>query len=331
MKRINSTFSVAPMMDWTDRHCRYLHRLISKNVLLYTEMVTAPALIHGDADRLLEFNQSEHPIALQIGGSHPNQLAQATRLGCEAGYDEININIGCPSDRVQFGRFGACLMKEPELVSECVTAMKEASTGAEITVKCRIGVDDQEPKRILPDFIDKVSQNGVSSFTIHARKAWLSGLSPKQNRDVPPLDYELVHEIKKERPELEIILNGGLQTFDQAVHEINKGLDGAMIGRTAYHNPMEILANADSLFETNTNKKTVNKIIDEMLPYIQNHLDTGGRLNQITRHMLGLFSGQSGAKIWKRTLSDEAHKKDAGVEVVQNALRNVLEKQNNLE
>ena len=330
MKRINRTFSVAPMMDWTDRHCRYLHRLISKNVLLYTEMVTAPALIHGDADRLLEFNQSEHPIALQIGGSHPNQLAQATRLGCEAGYDEININIGCPSDRVQFGRFGACLMKEPELVSECVTAMKEASTGAEITVKCRIGVDDQEPKRILPDFIDKVSQNGVSSFTIHARKAWLSGLSPKQNRDVPPLDYELVHKIKKERPELEIILNGGLQTFDQAVHEINKGLDGAMIGRTAYHNPMEILANADSLFETNTNKKSVNKIIDEMLPYIQNHLDTGGRLNQITRHMLGLFSGQSGAKIWKRTLSDEAHKKDAGVEVVQNALRNVLEKQNNL-
>jgi tRNA-dihydrouridine synthase A len=331
VKRINRTFSVAPMMDWTDRHCRYLHRLISKNVLLYTEMVTAPALIHGDADRLLEFNQSEHPIALQIGGSHPNQLAQATRLGCEAGYDEININIGCPSDRVQFGRFGACLMKEPELVSECVTAMKEASTGAEITVKCRIGVDDQEPKRILPDFIDKVSQNGVSSFTIHARKAWLSGLSPKQNRDVPPLDYELVHEIKKERPELEIILNGGLQTFDQAVHEINKGLDGAMIGRTAYHNPMEILANADSLFETNTNKKSVNKIIDEMLPYIQNHLDSGGRLNQITRHMLGLFSGQSGAKIWKRTLSDEAHKKDAGVEVVQNALRNVLEKQNNLE
>ena len=331
MKRINRTFSVAPMMDWTDRHCRYLHRLISKNVLLYTEMVTAPALIHGDADRLLEFNQSEHPIALQIGGSHPNQLAQATRLGCEAGYDEININIGCPSDRVQFGRFGACLMKEPELVSECVTAMKEASTGAEITVKCRIGVDDQEPKRILPDFIDKVSQNGVSSFTIHARKAWLSGLSPKQNRDVPPLDYELVHEIKKERPELEIILNGGLQTFNQAVHEINKGLDGAMIGRTAYHNPMEILANADSLFETNTNKKSVNKIIDEMLPYIQNHLDTGGRLNQITRHMLGLFSGQSGAKIWKRTLSDEAHKKDAGVEVVQNALRNVLEKQNNSE
>ena len=207
MKKIDRTFSVAPMMDWTDRHCRYLHRLISKNVLLYTEMVTAPALIHGDADRLLEFNQAEHSIALQIGGSDPYQLAQATRLGCDAGYDEININIGCPSDRVQSGRFGACLMKEPELVSECVSAMLEASTGAEITVKCRIGVDEQEPKKILPDFIDKISQRGINSFAIHARKAWLSGLSPKQNRDVPPLDYDLVHTIKKDRPELEVILN----------------------------------------------------------------------------------------------------------------------------
>lgn len=328
MTQVNRIFSVAPMMDWTDRHCRYLHRLISKNVLLYTEMVTASALIHGDVDRLLEFNQSEHPIALQIGGSDPSQLAKATRLGCDAGYDEININVGCPSDRVQSGRFGACLMKEPQLVAECVSAMIEASTGAEITVKCRIGVDDQNPKQVLPDFIDKVAQNGVNSFTIHARKAWLSGLSPKQNRDVPPLDYNLVHEIKKERPDLEIILNGGLQTFSQAVEEIKKGLDGAMIGRFAYHNPMEILANADSLFDNNTNKKSVHKIISEMLPYIQNHLDSGGRLNQITRHMLGLFSGQSGAKVWKRTLSDEAHKKNAGIEVVHNALRNVSEKQN---
>jgi len=328
VKQIDRTFSVAPMMDWTDRHCRYLHRLISKNVLLYTEMVTAPALIHGDADRLLEFNQAEHSIALQIGGSDPYQLAQATRLGCDAGYDEININIGCPSDRVQSGRFGACLMKEPELVSECVSAMLEASTGAEITVKCRIGVDEQEPKEILPDFIDKVSQSGVNSFAIHARKAWLSGLSPKQNRDVPPLDYNLVHKIKKDRPEIEVILNGGLQTFNQAVAEINKGLDGVMIGRFAYHNPMEILGNADSLFDANTKKKSVTEIINEMLPYIQNHLDSGGRLNQITRHMLGLFSGQSGAKVWKRTLSDEAYKKGAGIEVIQNALKNVLEKQN---
>ncbi|MDA9242826.1 tRNA dihydrouridine(20/20a) synthase DusA [Amylibacter sp.] len=328
MKRINRTFSVAPMMDWTDKHCRYLHRLISKNVLLYTEMVTAPALIHGDSDRLLEFNKIEHPVALQLGGSDPDQLSKATKLGCDAGYDEININIGCPSDRVQSGRFGACLMREPELVSDCVSAMIEASTGAEITVKCRIGVDNQDPNQVLPDFIDKVSQAGVNSFTIHARKAWLNGLSPKQNRDIPPLNYDLVHRMKKDWPGLEIVLNGGLQSFDQAVGEIDKGLDGAMIGRFAYHNPMEILSNADSLFASNLANKSVQEIINEMLPYIQNHLDSGGRLNQITRHMLGLFAGKAGAKIWKRTLSDEAHKKDADVDVVKNALRNALEKQN---
>tara|TARA_B110000971_G_scaffold111500_1_gene114224 strand:+ start:1328 stop:2293 length:966 start_codon:yes stop_codon:yes gene_type:complete len=312
------------MMDWTDRHCRYLHRLISKDVLLYTEMVTAPALIHGDADRLLEFNDLEHPIALQLGGSNPNQLAQATRMGCDAGYDEININIGCPSDRVQSGRFGACLMKEPDLVAECVRAMTDASTGAEITVKCRIGVDDQEPHEILPKFIEKVSNSGVNSFTIHARKAWLSGLSPKQNRDIPPLDYELVHNIKKSRPDLEIILNGGLQTFSDAVKQINRGLDGVMIGRVAYHNPMEILAYADTLFGHDTPSKTPSNIVREMLPYIQSHLDLGGRINQITRHMLGLFAGQIGARIWKRTLSEEAHIKGAGIDVIERALTATL-------
>ena len=311
-------------MDWTDRHCRYLHRLISKDVLLYTEMVTAPALIHGDADRLLEFNDLEHPIALQLGGSNPNQLAQATRMGCDAGYDEININIGCPSDRVQSGRFGACLMKEPDLVAECVRAMTDASTGAEITVKCRIGVDDQEPHEILPKFIEKVSNSGVNSFTIHARKAWLSGLSPKQNRDIPPLDYELVHNIKKSRPDLEIILNGGLQTFSDAVKQINRGLDGVMIGRVAYHNPMEILAYADTLFGHDTPSKTPSNIVREMLPYIQSHLDLGGRINQITRHMLGLFAGQIGARIWKRTLSEEAHIKGAGIDVIERALTATL-------
>ena len=311
-------------MDWTDRHCRYLHRLISKDVLLYTEMVTAPALIHGDADRLLEFNDLEHPIALQLGGSNPNQLALATRMGCDAGYDEININIGCPSDRVQSGRFGACLMKEPDLVAECVRAMTDASTGAEITVKCRIGVDDQEPHEILPKFIEKVSNSGVNSFTIHARKAWLSGLSPKQNRDIPPLDYELVHNIKKSRPDLEIILNGGLQTFSDAVKQINRGLDGVMIGRVAYHNPMEILAYADTLFGHDTPSKTPSNIVREMLPYIQSHLDLGGRINQITRHMLGLFAGQIGARIWKRTLSEEAHIKGAGIDVIERALTATL-------
>ena len=327
MNLINRTLSVAPMMDWTDRHCRFLHRTISKEVLLYTEMVTAPALIHGDADRLLEFNDLEHPIALQLGGSSPSQLSQATRMGCDAGYDEININIGCPSDRVQSGRFGACLMKEPDLVAECVSAMIDASTGAEITVKCRIGVDDQEPHEMLPGFIEKVSSCGITSFTVHARKAWLSGLSPKQNRNIPPLDYELVHKIKKDRPDLEIILNGGLQTFSDAVKQINRGLDGVMIGRVAYHNPMEILAQADTLFGSETQPKTVSSIIHEMLPYIQNHLDTGGRLNQITRHMLGLFAGQIGARIWKRTLSEEAHIKGAGIEVIQHSLNNTLELQ----
>lgn len=315
------------MMDWTDRHCRYLHRLISTQALLYTEMVTAPALVHGDADRLLEFNDAEHPVALQIGGSDPDQLAQATRLGCDAGYDEVNINIGCPSDRVQSGRFGACLMQEPDLVADCVSAMTEASTGAEITVKCRIGVDEQDPHVVLPAFIETVAARGITSFAIHARKAWLDGLSPKQNRDVPPLDYDLVHQIKRDRPDLEIVINGGLQSFDAAKAQIDAGLDGAMIGRVAYHNPMEILAHADALFGVDTPVKTAPDVIREMIPYIQSHLDRGGRVNQITRHMLGLFAGQTGARIWKRTLSEQAHIKGAGTEVIINALDATLEVQ----
>jgi tRNA-dihydrouridine synthase A len=315
------------MMDWTDRHCRYLHRLISTQTLLYTEMVTAPALIHGDADRLLAFNVSEHPVALQIGGSDPDQLAAATRLGCDAGYDEVNINIGCPSDRVQSGRFGACLMQEPELVADCVSAMMDASLGAEITVKCRIAVDEQDPYVVLPDFIEKVSARGIRSFAIHARKAWLDGLSPKQNRDVPPLDYDLVHQIKRDRPDLEIVINGGLQTFDAAREQINAGLDGAMIGRVAYHNPMEILAHADALFGVDTPVQTAPDVIRAMYPYIQAHLDAGGRVNQITRHMLGLFAGKVGARIWKRSLSDSTHIKGAGVEVVEQALNATLELQ----
>jgi tRNA-dihydrouridine synthase A len=324
---INRKLSVAPMMDWTDRHCRYLHRLISSQTLLYTEMVTAPALIHGDADRLLEFNQAEHPIALQIGGSDPEQLAQATRMGCDAGYDEVNINIGCPSDRVQSGRFGACLMQEPALVADCVSAMMDATTGAQITVKCRIGVDEQDPYEVLPDFIETVSARGITSFAIHARKAWLDGLSPKQNRDVPPLDYDLVHQIKRDRPDLEIVINGGLQDFAAAKSQIDAGLDGAMIGRVAYHNPMEILAHADVLFDVDTQVKTAPEVIRGMYPYIQAHLDAGGRVNQITRHMLGMFAGQVGARIWKRTLSDNAHLKGAGVEVVEDALNATLELQ----
>jgi tRNA-dihydrouridine synthase A len=327
LKKIARTLSVAPMMDWTDRHCRYLHRLISSQTLLYTEMVTAPALIHGDADRLLAFDVAEHPVALQIGGSDPDQLAMATRMGCDVGYDEININIGCPSDRVQSGRFGACLMQEPDLVADCVSAMIDASTGAEITVKCRIGVDEQDPHVVLPHFIETVSTRGIKSFAIHARKAWLDGLSPKQNRDVPPLDYDLVHQIKRDRPDLEIVINGGLQTFDAARAQIGAGLNGAMIGRVAYHNPMEILAHADALFGVETPVKTAPDVIRAMYPYIQAHLDGGGRVNQITRHMLGMFAGKVGARIWKRTLSDTAHIKGAGVEVVEQALNATLELQ----
>lgn len=314
-------------MDWTDRHCRYLHRLISSQTLLYTEMVTAPALIHGDADRLLAYDMAEHPIALQIGGSEPDQLAAATQLGCDAGYDEVNINIGCPSDRVQSGRFGACLMEEPDLVADCVSAMMDASTGAEITVKCRIGVDEQDPHVVLPAFIETVSARGIKSFAIHARKAWLEGLSPKQNRDVPPLDYDLVHQIKRDRPDLEIVINGGLQDFASAKAQIDQGLDGAMIGRVAYHNPMEVLAHADALFGVDRPVQTAPDVIRNMYPYIQAHLDSGGRVNQITRHMLGLFAGQVGARIWKRTLSEEAHIKGAGVEVVEKALAATLDLQ----
>ena len=317
--------SVAPMMDWTDRHCRYLHRLLSRHTLLYTEMVTAPAVIHGDVDRLLGFDPAEHPVALQLGGSDPDQLAQATRVGCDFGYGEVNLNVGCPSDRVQSGRFGACLMQEPALVADCVQAMLEASTGAKITVKCRIGVDDQIPADILPEFLETVSARGVSSFTIHARMAWLDGLSPKENRDIPPLDYELVHRMKAEFPNLEIILNGGIADLDTALEHISRGLDGAMIGRAAYHTPTDILCTADRRVFGQGTDSTAEDAVAQMLPYIENHLSKGGRLNQITRHMLGLFAGRAGARQWRRTLSEQAHKTGAGPEVVELALSHLTE------
>ncbi len=323
----NRRLSVAPMMDWTDRHCRYFHRVLSRHTLLYTEMVTAPALVFGDADRLLEFNAAEHPVALQLGGSDPDQLAQATRMGCDAGYDEININIGCPSDRVQSGRFGACLMEEPDLVADCVSAMIEASTGPEITVKCRIGVDDQDPEKVLPEFIEKVAARGVKSFAIHARKAWLQGLSPKENRDIPPLDYDLVHRIKADRPELEIVLNGGLRTLDAALDHLNRGLDGAMIGRVAYHDPMTILGQADRRIFGAEAGISASEAVHAMLPYVEAQMTQGARLNQITRHMLGLFTGQPGARKWKRVLSENAHKPDAGPELLERALAEVLDVQ----
>lgn len=326
MTQSSKILSVAPMMDWTDRHCRYFHRLMSAHILLYTEMLTAPAVINGDRDRLLGFDAVEHPIALQLGGSDPAQMAQATRIGCDYGYGEVNINIGCPSDRVQSGSFGACLMQEPELVADCVSAMMDASTGAEITVKCRIGVDDQEPHDVLPDFITRVKARGVKTFAIHARKAWLKGLSPKENRDVPPLDYELVHQIKADNPELNIHINGGITSLDQAIEHLDRGLNGAMIGRTAYHDPGIILPNADSRIYGENDQRTIEQAVLDMLPYIENHLSNGGRLNQITRHMLGAFTGRAGARLWRRILSESSHKEGAGPELVETALNAIKQK-----
>lgn len=312
--------SVAPMMDWTDRHCRYFHRLMSSHALLYTEMVTAPAVIHGERERLLGFNAPEHPVAVQLGGSDPVQLAEATRIAGDYGYDEVNLNVGCPSNRVQSGSFGAILMEQPGLVADCVAAMIAASP-VEVTVKCRIGVDEQVPEQVLPDFLRVVSEAGVMRFTIHARKAWLQGLSPKENRDIPPLDYPLVHRMKADFPHLHLSINGGITTLDEAEAHLAAGMDGVMIGRAAYHTPADMLLEADQrIFGARTLPKTAHQVAEEMLPYIEAHLAAGGRLNQITRHMLGLFAGRPGARHWKRILSERAHRDGAGPEVVRAAL-----------
>lgn len=315
----HARLSVAPMMDWTDRHCRYLHRLMSSNALLYTEMITSPALVRGGARHLLAFDPSEHPVAVQLGGSDPTELAAATRICCDEGYDEVNLNVGCPSDRVQSGSFGAVLMQQPDLVADCVAAMIDASN-VEVTVKCRIGVDEQDPQQTLPAFIETVRAAGVTRFTIHARKAWLQGLSPKQNRDVPPLDYDLVLQIKRDFPDLHISVNGGITTLAQAREFLDAGLDGVMIGRAAYHTPDQVLLQADAEIFGETGSKTTEQIITEMHPYIERHLAQGGRLNQITRHMLGLFHGRPGARGWRRTLSELSHVEGAGTEVLDAAL-----------
>ena len=313
------------MMDWTDRHCRYLHRQLSRHVLLYTEMVTAPAILFGDRDRLLGMDAAEHPVALQLGGSNPAELAQATRIALDYDYDEVNLNCGCPSDRVQSGRFGACLMHEPELVADCLSAMKEAAgERAKITVKCRIGVDDQQPEDVLPNFIRTIAALGIRSFAIHARKAWLKGLSPKENRDIPPLDYALVHRMKAEFPELEIVINGGIASLDAALEHIGAGMDGAMIGRAAYHTPADILATADRRVFGVGPDTSAEEAVAAMLPYIEARLTEGARLNQITRHMLGLFSGRPGARRWRQVLSQESHRPGAGPDVVERALRAVV-------
>ncbi|WP_435248379.1 tRNA dihydrouridine(20/20a) synthase DusA [Vibrio sp. nBUS_14] len=313
--------SVAPMLDWTDRHCRYFHRLLSQQTLLYTEMITTGAILHGKGD-FLEYNEQEHPLALQLGGSNPVDLAACAKLAGERGYDEINLNVGCPSDRVQNGRFGACLMAEPELVADCVSAMKEV-TDIPITVKTRIGIDDQDSYEFLTQFVSTVSEKGgCEQFTIHARKAWLSGLSPKENREIPPLDYDRAYQIKKDFSDLVIAVNGGITTLEQTKEHLQH-LDGVMIGREAYHSPF-ILAEVDQqIFGLDTPIKKRSQVVEEMYPYIERELSKGASLGHISRHMLGLFQSMPGARQWRRYISENAHKKGAGIEVVQTALAKI--------
>ncbi|UPR55453.1 tRNA dihydrouridine(20/20a) synthase DusA [Vibrio sp. ED004] len=313
--------SVAPMLDWTDRHCRYFHRLLSQQTLLYTEMVTTGAILHGKGD-FLEYNEQEHPLALQLGGSNPVDLAACAKLAGERGYDEVNLNVGCPSDRVQNGRFGACLMAEPELVADCVSAMKEV-TDIPITVKMRIGIDDQDSYEFLTKFVSTVSEKGgCEQFTIHARKAWLSGLSPKENREIPPLDYDRAYQIKKDFSDLVIAVNGGITTLEQTKEHLQH-LDGVMIGREAYHSPF-ILAEVDQqIFGLDTPIKKRSQVVEEMYPYIERELSNGASLGHISRHMLGLFQSMPGARQWRRYISENAHKKGAGIEVMQTALAKI--------
>ncbi|MEZ8628231.1 tRNA dihydrouridine(20/20a) synthase DusA [Vibrio splendidus] len=313
--------SVAPMLDWTDRHCRYFHRLLSQQTLLYTEMITTGAILHGKGD-FLEYNEQEHPLALQLGGSNPFDLAACAKLAGERGYDEINLNVGCPSDRVQNGRFGACLMAEPELVADCVSAMKEV-TDIPITVKTRIGIDDQDSYEFLTKFVSTVSEKGgCEQFTIHARKAWLSGLSPKENREIPPLDYDRAYQIKKDFSDLVIAVNGGVTTLEQTKEHLQH-LDGVMIGREAYHSPF-ILAEVDQqIFGLDTPIKKRSQVVEEMYPYIERELSNGASLGHISRHMLGLFQSMPGARQWRRYISENAHKKGAGIEVMQTALAKI--------
>ncbi len=309
------------MMDWSDRHCRFFHRVLTKRALLYTEMVTAEAVLHGKREMLLGFSVQEHPIALQLGGSNATKLAAAAVVGEQFGYDEINFNVGCPSDRVQEGRFGACLMAEPRLVADCVAEMR-ARVHIPVTVKCRIGIDDQDSESDLQNFVETVAAAGCGTFIVHARKAWLKGLSPKENREVPPLDYARVQRLKETRPDLTIVLNGGLDTLASAL-EHGAGLDGVMLGRAAYQTPW-LLARVDEIFYGAVpDDRTRTDIVEAMYPYVEAHLAHGGRLNNIVRHMLGLFHGEPGARTFRRILSEEAVKSGAGIDVLRRALQAV--------
>jgi len=340
MKQLDRRFSVAPLMDWTDRHCRAFHRALTRRALLYTEMITLDAVIHGDRARLLGFDPIEHPVALQLGGSDPKKMAEAARIGAAFGYDEINLNIGCPSDRVQAGRFGACLMREPELVAELWSVAQEAAPDIPVTIKSRIGVDEQDPREALFALVDASARAGCRTFIVHARKAWLEGLSPKENREVPPLDYDLVRALKAERPGLEIILNGGLKDLDHAEKErgssdpqqaegtkarlkMRAPLDGVMLGRAAYQNPAVLLEVDARVFGAAPPSASRAAAVETHLPYIARKLAEGAPLHAMTRHMLGLFNAQPGARAWRRILSEHGVRAGAGVDVVRDALAEV--------
>lgn len=313
-----SRVSVAPMMDWTDRHCRFFHRLLTRHALLYTEMVTAEAVIHGDRQRLLGFDPVEHPVALQLGGSDPERLATAARIGADFGYDEINLNVGCPSDRVQEGRFGACLMAEPDLVARCVAAMRDACD-VPVTVKCRIGINDQDSEADLEKFVLTVASAGCTRFIVHARKAWLQGLSPKENRDVPPLDYDRVYRLKATHPELTIIINGGIRSLDEAEAHLGR-VDGVMLGRAAYQTPY-LLADVDRrFFGAGEPQITRREVIEKLVPYIERHLARGGKLNNVTRHLLGLYHAEPGGRLFRRHLSGADARDGDGLEPLMRAL-----------
>jgi len=316
-KNQGKVFSVAPMMDWTDRHCRAFHRALSRRARVYTEMLTAEAVLHGDTARLLGFDPAEHPVALQLGGSDPVRLAAAARIGADLGYDEINLNVGCPSDRVQSGRFGACLMKEPLLVADCMAAMG-AAVAVPVTVKCRIGVDDQDPEESLFTLVDACAAAGVRTFVVHARKAWLTGLSPKENRDIPPLDYDLVARLKRERPALTVVLNGGIETLDEAERQLAR-VDGVMLGRAAYHTP-GLLGDVDARLFGEGEPIQAHTAVEAFRPYIARATASGTPFYAIARHMLGLFSGRRGARTWRRILTVEGVRSGAGLEVLDRAL-----------
>jgi tRNA-dihydrouridine synthase A len=318
MQTIDRRFSIAPMMDWTDRHCRVFHRLMTRHARLYTEMLTTGAILHGDRKRLLGFDASEHPVALQLGGSDPRELVIAAKIGEAFGYDEINLNVGCPSDRVKDGRFGACLMAEPALVAACVAAMKRA-VGIPVTVKCRIGIDDQDPETALDELARRVIAAGADALIVHARKAWLNGLSPKENRDIPPLDYDRVYRLKAALPDIPVIINGGIGSLAEVKQHLTH-VDGVMLGRAAYQEPWRLLTVDPELFGEAASHATMKDVLAAMMPYIEDQLARGTRLHSMTRHFVGAFHGVPGARAFRRHLAENGVRPGAGVDVLRNAI-----------